>query len=217
MKKSELKALIRETIKEVHHNQNVALLQEYYINDIKNANLNEEVVDFMKHKMVQPIVDFLIKKLSTLDPETFSVLADAVEEKDEATIEAVFSDPRIKSAEIEITNQVVNECALLITEEDGQPSTIKLIYNYIKQNPISAVGALAILSILGWIIYKSGGVVMLLAAMGAAALKTYKKHERNSWGKLFRNLRRKKMSRDWEKERSRLKDYDKPKNDDKIS
>lgn len=171
MKKSELKALIREVVEETHHERNVVLLREFFKNDLKERGLNEGVGDFVKTKMVQPIVNFLLRKLKSEDPERSEMLSKAVEEKDKETIKSLFDDPKIKSAEKEITNDVVNEYATRISEESDKPSLIKSITSYIKNNPkLSTVVILALLGLIGAAVYGSGGVVPLLIAMGKGAL-----------------------------------------------
>lgn len=148
-----------------------ASLRQMWLNDVKSSTIDEGIGDAVKTKLVQPIVDFLLKKIKDLAPDTFQTLSKAVETKDEASIKAIFNDPSIQQEQNKISQQVTTESLTYISEEEKSPSMLKSVWTWVKNNPkLSAVAALAALGVIGLAVYGSGGVVPLLMAVGSKSL-----------------------------------------------
>jgi len=145
-------------------------LQQMWKND-EQASVNEGLGDTVKTKLVQPLVTWLINKVKETSPELYNKVAAAIQNKDQQALTAIFNDPKVQQEQNAISQQVTTESLTPISEADQKPSLINSVLSWVKAHPkLSAVGALAVLGVLGLAVYGSGGVVPLLMAIGSKSL-----------------------------------------------
>lgn len=146
MKKSELKLLIKECVKEVYSEQ------------------RQRIDEVMLKNLAEKVLAWLFTKLKKASPETFEKISNAIKEKDKKELEKTFNDPRVKDQEKLINESVLTESPI---------EKLRQIINWIKENKTS-ISIYAILGIISTVIgvIHDGGVANFLVDIGPKIIGT---------------------------------------------